>query len=360
MAQYLSLKESNVITMILKRLRRSGESPSFERDPRPAKAEVLLQVISSMSNVREFILCISHMWPRDFPRLRDLEYLLRKVVTAGRLTFGNTLRSLTLNLSLEGYQYALTPTLLFPHLEALSITLSTLEPTSDGRKLLRDLLIPFINTHHSTLQSLTLVLSAFGKTDLSPCLFDICHLPHLHKLDYYYGFISSQDVDTSGLQHILRMHSNTLQELSLGFGFTYPGISNMEWYAQQCFRVPLPHLRSLNLGSGCWWDVGLTAAWLQQFEASLSCLILDRWRFSFRQVETIVNVFARRGLHTLYLSVYNMTPELVDMLEKSLPGLGFLQLKFAGVCASEFEPQRWNEDKLVGACIIRPYDLILN
>ena len=349
MAQYLSIKENNVLSMILTRIRRW---PLLGRDPRStAKTEMLLQSIGSMSNVRQFILCNSHIWQ---PHPRDLGYLLRMVVTTGRATFGNTLRSLTLNLSLEGYHYALTPALLFPNLEALSVTLSM---TSDGRKLLRDLLIPFINVHHSTLLSLALVLGTFGETDLSPYLLEIHHLSHLQKLDFYYGFTSSHNVATSGLQHILRMHSNELRELSLGFGITYLGISSVEWFAQECFRVPLPHLQSLSLKSGCWWDVGLTAVWLRQFEASLSCLILDRWRFSFRQVETIVNVFTRRGLHTLYLSVHHMTPELVDMLERTLPGLLFLQLKFAGVCASEFEPERWNEDKLVRACKIHLHDL---
>jgi hypothetical protein len=337
MAQYLSLNESRVLTMILKHIRPS------EHD----KAGTLLQTIASMSNVRDFSLCTSRLWPQISPRLRDLEYLLRTVVTTGCATFGSTLRSLTLDLSLEGYHYALTPTVVFPGLEALDITLSESSHTGDGRTLLRDVLIPFINIHHGTLQSLKLDLSTFDKTDVSSCLLKICHLPHLQKLDYYHGLISSHNINTLGLQHILETHSNGLRELSLGFDFPFPGISSTGWYAQECFRVALPHLQSLRLGSGCWWDLGLTAAWLQKFEESLTRLVLDRWRFTFHEVETIVNVFRRRGLHSLYLSVHHMTPELVDMLERTLPGLVFLQLRFAGVQAYESGPQRWNEGKLV-------------
>ncbi|KAF8236955.1 hypothetical protein L208DRAFT_1390023 [Tricholoma matsutake] len=344
MAQYLSVKESNVLTTIIKLIRRYKDSPHFEHDTWPVKAETLIQTIGSMSNVREFSLCSSPMSPVIVPRLRDLKYFLRTAVNSGWATFGSTLRSLTLNLSLEGYRCVLTPTLLFPNLEALSITLSELINLRDDSdsKLVHDLLVPFINIHHSSLQSLKLVLHI----DVSSCLLRIRHLPRLQTLDYYCG-LSSRNINNSGLQHILQTHSNELRELSLSFGFPFPGKLSSGWYTQKCFSVALPHLQSITLGSGCWWDLGLTAAWLQNFNKSLTCLILDRWRFSFQEVETIVNVFTGPGLHSLYLSVHQMTPELVDMLERKLPWLIFLQLRFTAVCTSESsEFVSWNEDKL--------------
>jgi hypothetical protein len=214
---------------------------------------------------------------------------------------------------------------------------------------MRDILVPFINTHYFTLKSLTLVMATFGTKDISSCLCDIHHLPHLQKLGYHYDFISS-DIDTSGLQHILQKHSNELRELTLSFGFT-SSVSSSEWYAQECFRVALPRLQSLTLGDGCGWDVGLTAAWLQHFNKSLTSLTLDRWRFSYHQAETIIREFARQELQTLYLSVHHLSPGLFEMLEDNLPNLVRLRLRFADVSWKTGQ-QGWNEEILVCTSLI--------
>lgn len=347
MAQYLSVKKSNVLTKVLQRIRQTTNSPPAEHDTR---VEALLQSIKGMSNMRELVLRTTFRTLVHLPRSRDLEYLLRTVISTGQTTFGNSLRSLTLNLAPESYYYALTPSLLFPNLEDLRIILLSSplpEPSwTDGRKLLRDILVPFINTHYFTLKSLTLIMALYGTNDISTCLCNIHHIPHLQKLDYHYDFISEDNIDTSGLQHILQKHSNELCELSLGFGFPPITISSSEWYAQDCFRVALPRLQSLTLRDGCWWDMELTAAWLQHFNKSLTHLTLDRWRFSYQQAETIIRVFAGQELHTLHLSVHCLSPGFFEMLENNLPNLVHLRLRFADV-SGETVPQGWNEDILV-------------
>jgi hypothetical protein len=80
--------------------------------------------------------------------LKDLEYISQTVITTGWATFGSTLRRLKLNLPHYCYSISAMPsTLVFPRLEELDITLSALE-------FLHDRVIPFINDHHSTLQTL--------------------------------------------------------------------------------------------------------------------------------------------------------------------------------------------------------------
>src|ERR1700733_12156263 len=95
MAQYLSVKESNVLTTIFKRIRQTTNSPPVEHDTRTTRVEALLQSIKGMSNVRELVLSTTlRTWLHTLPRSCDLEYLLRTVISSGRTTFGNSLRSL--------------------------------------------------------------------------------------------------------------------------------------------------------------------------------------------------------------------------------------------------------------------------
>lgn len=79
-------------------------------------------------------------------------YYLQVVMEIDWNAFGSTLGHLVLFLSLDGYRYAITPTLLFPALQNLKISSNEDDTTRDGTKVFRDLLIPFINNHHSTLK----------------------------------------------------------------------------------------------------------------------------------------------------------------------------------------------------------------
>ena len=134
-----------------------------------------------------------------------------------------------------------------------------------------DLLVPFINNHHPTLQSLKLSFASFSPfTDISSHLTGANHLPYLRNLEI---FDVSSNSDDSGLRRILEIHSDTLLGLCLDFGIE-ARTSRAEWYARTIFHVALPHLESLKLGAGCFLDLGLTAAYVpvQRFGNSLTTL----------------------------------------------------------------------------------------
>jgi hypothetical protein len=345
MAEYLIQQP----ILVLDHTTRSSGPPISRPSALVGRAELLLQVIGSMPKVKKLIM-FTTMKPTS-PRMRAFEFCMRIIMACGCATFGSTLRSLTLRLTYEGYMYSLKPTLVFPVLEELSIQIawSPNRPINDGANLMRNLLMPFLNNHHSTLQFLRLGFASFSPlTNISSHLLGMRHLPHMRKLDI---FDVSSKSDDSGLRHILEIQSNSLLELSLNFGLD-ARTSRTEWYARAIFHVALPHLESLKLGSGCFLDLGLTAAYVRRLGESLTIVMLDPDRLSFCEAEIMMNAFAGRAtLRTLYLSVTNLSPELLDLLATKLPGLSFLKLTFRGVCVSEshLQPEQGNREQLVSA-----------
>lgn len=155
-------------------------------------------------------------------------YYLQVVMEIDWNAFGSTLGHLVLFLSLDGYRYAITPTLLFPALQNLKISSNEDDTTRDGTKVFRDLLIPFINNHHSTLkwvQVLVVVLPILAS--MVSIIFHICR-----SSEFSHDFNFSAQIDTSGLQYLLQTHANGLREVSLSF--PYLGyISSSEWYGRE-------------------------------------------------------------------------------------------------------------------------------
>jgi hypothetical protein len=208
-------------------------------------------------------------------------------MSAVRATFGSTLRSLALNLPPNSYRYALTPSPIFPRLKHLSIALMFTEfgPCNDISDLLRDLLVPFVNDHHPTIEHLNMSFTTYCHFDVSPYLRGIRHLPRLRKLGLDFDSVNMDKTSYSGLRYLLEIHSDELRELFLNFPLRYPSdggtVTPSGRYQQAIGQVALPHLESLNLGTGCAFILGQRAAYLQQFHRSLTTLILDHKDFSY-------------------------------------------------------------------------------
>jgi hypothetical protein len=281
------------------------------------------------------------------PRMRALKFCTQIIMACGSSTFGSILRGLTLTLSYESYVYALTRTVVFPGLEDLSLRMSwsSCRPVNDGPNLMRNLLIPFLHNHDSTLHSLKLGFTAhIPLASISSDLVGMHHLPRLRKLDI---FDASTENDDSGFRHLLEIHADSLIELRLDFALDSRS-SRTEWYSRSIFHIALPHLESLRLGPGCFLDFKLTAAYIQRLGNSLTTARLYPHRLSYLQAKILVNAFSgRTTLRKLYLAVNNLSPELLDLLATKLPHLTFLKLEFSGVCVSESHPKRQDEEQLV-------------
>jgi hypothetical protein len=244
-------------------------------------------------------------------RSDDVTRLLQTIVAPGWNTFGTTLRHLTLHLSVDQYYHVLTPTLVFPALQKLEIV-----PTEQCRdhsvnELFSDLLVPFLTNHHSTLEYLSLQLIQCGHLEVSNIARMSC-LPRLRTLVFHQSFEYGEEVDTSWLHHILRIHSNGLREIILSFHS--PSLRASKWYAQPVFHLPMPHVESLELGAGCFLDMGLTTAYIQQFKG-LTTLSLEKvLHLCYDQATILLKaISACDMLRTLSLSVFRLTPQLLDL-----------------------------------------------
>jgi hypothetical protein len=248
---------------------------------------------------------------------------MQTVLVVGWTTFGSTLRRLKPHLPRHCLSVSPMPTVVFPRLEELDITLSKFEFLSDR----------VVNNHHTTLQSLKLsfdkVLAKDG-LDACCCFLQIRHLPHLRTLHFNYCIFDEEYLDTSGLHSFLVTHSTSLRELRLDLYCPRDGWSpTNDQYAQPVFRVTLPCLESLELGSGCCDNVGITAVYLQQYTRSLTRLKLERTHLSFQEVEVLLDVLTEHSkLQSLTIDVQHFSPQLLDLLAIKLPSLDHLHMVF--------------------------------
>ena len=345
-------RHNKLMTAILKRF--TTPSPPVEPHIHTDKYTESSEIIGSMSNLKELILARR----RSFfytGRLRGLESFFEAVMSHGSIR--SVLCCLTLSISLECYGDGFTSVLVLPRLRELNITLSEDRFTynRDSVAHLRNTVIPFINNHHDTLESLKLTLvecSSFG----TPCLLGLCHFPRLRTFEFYHYPITAISLDhildTSGLRHILEIHSSGLGALGLDVLFSGSLTDSRlasERYAREIFQVALPYLKSLKLGTGFFWDWQRTSAYLPRFGQSLTTLTLSESdiRFSYSDAKAVADAFSDQGhLQSLDMSVHFLSPDLIDLLAATLPGLHILELGFGSVCRSAI-PTEANEGLLV-------------
>jgi hypothetical protein len=137
----------------------------------------MLQVVGNMSGVANFSITTRGYSPPS--QIRE------EIVTTGWAAFGSNVRSLTLVAPLRECNFPLNPALVFPTLEHLAIQLPCFNLVSsynpdEATKLVRDLLVPFVNNHYSTLRSLELSLEIYGYSDVFTWFSGIHHLVFRH------------------------------------------------------------------------------------------------------------------------------------------------------------------------------------
>ncbi|KAF8067926.1 hypothetical protein FPV67DRAFT_1165267 [Lyophyllum atratum] len=303
-----------------------------------------LDFITGLTGVTSLkISCPRHMRSSEFP---DLVRLL-PVFTAGRICFGGTLCSLTLQIPRDGCPVLLTPTMVFPSLKRLKVILDvavTLRSASPGVAprpgilILYNILAPFINNHRPTLRSLSLSLyhDVMEDPTIPVFLTKLHHFPHLTGLMLGQDFVSATYLDSSALQYMLELHADNIRELTL---HPIPRLPKRdppthEWYERGFFLVRLLNLEHLELRMGVFPNYIRMFEYLHQFGNSLTSLHLVRgehqieW-FSYSEVEHLVDAFSRQGLlKTLSIYVALLTPHLLSLLAAKLPQLEILSLRF--------------------------------
>jgi hypothetical protein len=282
-------------------------------------AKLASDLVARMSNVEE--LKMEGLWVSDGlaasrsiccgrRNLIDLEYMMQTMISSGWSTsgFGSTLRRLKLHLLHYCFFFVLTmPTLVFPCLKELDITL-------DISIFLRDRVVPFINDHHSTLQSLELSFEEIT-SDACSHLHQIRNIPNLTTFRLRYHVINVMNLDTSGLHTFLSTHATNLRALRLDLYTDEDrrgGLNRHDWSAQPVFNIALPRLESLELGGWCFTNLEKIGTYLEQYARSLTVLKFGRRHLSFREVEVLLDMSSSPPI---------MLQELVCVMGRSDYGL---------------------------------------
>jgi hypothetical protein len=116
---------------------------------------------------------------------------------------------------------------------------------------MHDLPVPFINNHHRTLESLELP-SLYDHLDPYVLLSGLQYFPLLRKVKLDHCFASLKQTSTAGLEHLLKLHTTSLKELTLNFCSQENGFIEHpppeKWFRQKFLHIRLPNLQSLALG----------------------------------------------------------------------------------------------------------------
>ncbi|KIM39891.1 hypothetical protein M413DRAFT_446811 [Hebeloma cylindrosporum] len=256
-------------------------------------------------------------------------------LTAGWEAFGSNLRSLQLNVPLEDLGKVLPS---FPKhlgsLENLSLSITRALFNTDETNIFREILIPFINTHHKGLRSLSFDVADQFNT-FSPLLKALLPMPSLRCFKLKQPFVGEQHTNFSGLQHFFKVHRPYLTRFDLDImpTFTHHPIP-FAFFAQDCFNVPLPKLMhlSIHLQHFPRQYAGGMLPYIHQFRSTLRSLKVSHYQWTSESLQTLVEGFTSSGiLKELEVSILEFSPDILCTLGANLPNLEVLSLDFQKV-----------------------------
>lgn len=285
----------------------------------------MTQAVRLMTHITEY----SFEW-RDLSPTSDT---LRFLSTA-RTAFGVSLRKLTLHAQLDNFTTLLS-TVDFDNLEELELSFDhDRSVSSHSADLLRGAIAPFVNHFRRSIGSL--LISSSSKADLSPLLYALQEFPHLHKFVARVAFDAAHLSDPGGLVEILRMNSDTLTSVELGWSFAAASDDALQppstWGAFSAASTtdPAAFANLLSLKIPVLHTFYATTACVRRSADTLTSLCLVDHFLRDEELVELVQVFAHRpldaGLQTLYIGLGNLTIDTFDLLASHLPGLRNLSL----------------------------------
>lgn len=278
---------------------------------------------------------------KPFPETPHLRTFL---VTAWH-TFGSQLQRLSLNAPLAQFEVILAGSPRFYALEHLTIRLETDSPEADSiadENTLLHTLVPSINGLASTLRVLD--FTTIAAQDHSDFFQLLGHFSRLNVLALCNAFHSHQLSDLSGLTRFFRIHSVTLEHVTLrpysGTRVLPSGQSAEDifslWMCQTSHdEGHLTHLRTLHISSHfpqSSLDFKTLCAYVQRSSDTLTTLILEDLYLTYDEVATLVDILPPHNcLERLHLHTKSINPQLLDLLSRKFSGLYRLELTFQTV-----------------------------
>jgi hypothetical protein len=294
---------------------------------------VILDVFGGLPNVTDYHI----MWS-------GLQTIPESPVPFLAAVFQPTLRTLSLEISLENVESLLTPACCFLNLEELSLVLR-IDHSPPRTHILTHHLAPAISRLHPSLRKLS--IQTWEALDLAPLFHSIHLLPLLTHLTLAIPIEAPHLGHPSGLAALLHRQHTTLHSLALratqysGAGLTPDASPLDDWIRLAITDVHLPALRDLDLSSALL-PFSASMACVQQFAATITGLTMTGRYHSFGDVVQVMTAFRKRcvdeRLETLRLGSLTLTPQLVDLLAKEMPQLDRLELliREIGPCSGEF------------------------
>jgi len=261
------------------------------------------------------------------------------VITALWASLGSTLRVLRLDLSNEACRLALSPSIVFPSLEELSIIFSGMDVGVKTASELSELFTPLVNNHHSTLRSLRLYTHRGATTNISPLLHGLCHLPLLNTFGISDHSIPVRLSDNPGLEHFLQLHVYQLRELSFQGSQCGPHTQYLVNSVQRrkgFLNIQIRELNELEIRMHHLTDVRRTATYLHYLTHSFTSLTLHGKTLCRGDVETLINVLTSPSVvRRLTMTVDVLSPRLLALLAEKMPDLENVCLTYQHICSED-------------------------
>ena len=248
--------------------------------------------------------------------------------------FGSNLRSLQLKIPLEDLARVLPS---FPehlgNLEGLSLSIARALFTTDEIKIFRGILIPFINTHHRGLRSLSFDVA--DQNNISPLLEALVPMPSLRCFKLKQPFVDEQSTNFTGLHHFFKVHRSYLTRFDLEIisTFTHHPVP-YTFFTQGCFGGPLPRLVHLSIHLPHFPEqyAGGMLPYIHRFRSTLRSLKVSHYQWTSENLRSLVEGFtSSRLLGELEVSILEFSPDLLSTLAANLPNLEVLSLDFQKV-----------------------------
>ena len=255
----------------------------------------------------------------------------------GWQAFGRNLTTLKLIVPLESLHLVLPTSLSITGLRTLSVEVFRAFHSDLGETvIMQKTLLPFINSHRTIT---SLAVEAPKGINLSFLLQHLILMPSLRTFSLNQPFVSLLEADLSGLHQFLDAHQTRIRDLSIKitapFSPHYPHYPDLDtFFAQKCFRVPLPVIERLTLFySPVYYTTGF-ASYIGQYKSTLTSLTIKGQNFDDDELSSLITHLATFGiLRELDISIISLKPRVFRLLSVDLPNLEVLTLRFMSVAS---------------------------